>query len=247
MELSGKVAVVTGGGSGLGRFLALGLAGAGVRVVIADVDPAAGEEAVRAVEGQGGRAVAVACDVRDPDALRGLIAAAVKLGGPHIVVNNAGGWSVGDEQYPDAPPEVWGAALDLNLRAPMLLGQFALEPMRRLGEGAIVNIASSAGVGLTGYGSPEYAATKAALIRLTAALAGLQESHGVRMTCVVPGWIGLARAHDQVAALPAEQRAATPPLIPPEEIVAVVLEQIRNGRSGTVVEMREGEPPRRMS
>jgi len=112
--------------------------------------------------------------------------------------------------------------------------------------GAIVNIASSAGRGLTGYDSPEYGVSKAALIRFTSTLAGLEESHGVRMTCIVPGWIGLARAHAEVAAVSPERRAATPPLIPPEEIVAVALDLIRNGRSGTVIEMREGEQPRRL-
>jgi 3-oxoacyl-[acyl-carrier protein] reductase len=190
--------------------------------------------------------VAVTCDVRDPDAASALIAAAGELGGPHILINNAGGWTAGDHQYPYAPPAAWGATLDLNLRAPMLLSQLALEPMSRLGGGAIVNIASSAGRGLTSYDSPEYGASKAALIRFTSTLAGLEESHGVRMTCIVPGWIGLARAHAEVAAMSPEQRAATPPLIPPEEIVAVALDLIRNGRSGTVIEMREGEQPRRL-
>ena len=174
-----------------------------------------------------------------------MIAAAAELGGPHILINNAGGWTTGGSQYPDAPASAWGATLDLNLRVPMLLSQLALAPMSRLGGGAIVNVASSAGRGFGGYGSPEYGATKAALIRFTATLAGLPESHGVRMTCIVPGWVGLARAHEQVAALPPEQRAATH-LIPPAEIVAVTLDLIRSGPSGTVIEIPEGEGPRKL-
>jgi 3-oxoacyl-[acyl-carrier protein] reductase len=67
------------------------------------------------------------------------------------------------------------------------------------------------------------------------------------MSCVVPGWIGLERAHAEVAAMSPAQRSATPPLIPPEEIVAVALDLIRNGRSGTVIEMCGGEPPRQLA
>jgi len=246
MDLAGKISIVTGGGSGLGRFLALGLAEAGAGVIVADLNAAAAEEAAGLAQDRGVRAIAVACDVRDPQACHALIAAATEMGGPHILINNAGGWTVGHQQYPDAPPAGWGATLDLNLRAPMLLSQFALGPMGRLGGGAIVNIASSAGVGLTGYASPEYAAGKAALIRFTSTLTGLEESHGVRMSCIVPGWIGLARAHAELAAMPAQQRSAIPPPVPPEEIVAVALDFLRNGRSGTVIEMREGESPPRL-
>jgi NAD(P)-dependent dehydrogenase (short-subunit alcohol dehydrogenase family) len=244
MDLAGKIAIVTGSGSGLGRFLALGLADAGVHVVVADVDPSAAADTAALVRDRGVRATVLACDLRDPDAAGALVAAAAELGGPHILINNAGGWTPGGAQYPDAPPAAWGATLDLNLRVPMLLSQLVLEHMGRLGGGAIVNIASSAGRGLTGYGSPEYAATKAALIRFTSALPGLEDTSRVRMSCIVPGWIGLARAHAEVAAMSPQRRAATPPLIPPERIVAVALDLIRNGRSGTVIEMREGEPPR---
>jgi 3-oxoacyl-[acyl-carrier protein] reductase len=113
--------------------------------------------------------------------------------------------------------------------------------MRALGGGAIVNIASSAGMGDAGYASPEYAAGKAGLIRFTSSLAGLDDSHRVRMTCVIPGWIGLARAQAEVAAMPPGERAQAPPLIPPADVVAVVLDLIRNGRSGAVVELLRGD------
>ena len=243
MELADKIAIVTGAGSGVGQFFAFGLAEAGAGVVVADVDRAAAEETAAKVRSRGVPATAVVGDIRAPGAAERLIAAAETLGGPHILINNAGSTTAGGRQYPDAPPAAWSATLDLNLRIPMLLSQLALAPMGKLGGGAIVNVSSSAALGSAGYRSPEYAATKAALIRFTTTLAELPESHSVRMTCIVPGWIGLPRAYEEVAALPPEQRAATH-LIPPAEIVAVALELIRNGRSGRVIELPEGEPPR---
>jgi NAD(P)-dependent dehydrogenase (short-subunit alcohol dehydrogenase family) len=244
MEVSGTIAIVTGAGAGLGREIALGLAAAGAGVVIADLDAQAAEETARQVREHGVRAHAVGTDIRDPEEAYRLVRLAAADRGPHILVNNAGGWTP-DEQYPVATPEAWGATMALNLTIPMLLSQLALKPMRRLGGGAIVNIASSAGLGDAGYGSPEYAAGKAGLIRFTSSLAGLEATHGVRMTCVVPGWIGLERAHAELAAKPAAERAAALPLIPPADLVAVVLELIRNGRSGAVVELLRGDQPPR--
>ena len=143
--------------------------------------------------------------MRDDAALAALVARAAELGGPHVVVNNAGGWSPGP-QFPEASPEVWSATLDLDLRAPMLLTQLALPAMVAAGGGVVVGIGSSAGVGVAGYGSPEYAAAKAGLVRFTASVAGLEETHGVRVTAVVPDWIGLDRAVAEVASM-AEERA----------------------------------------
>jgi len=244
MELSGKIAVVTGAGAGLGRALALGLAEAGSGVLVADIDEAGAEQTAALARKCGVHATAVQSDIRDPGEAHRLIRLAAEAGGPHFLINNAGGWTEGDEQYPAAPVTAWTATLALNLIAPMLLTQLALEPMRRLGGGAVLNVASSAGIGNQAYGSPEYGATKAALIRLTSSLAGLRESHSVRVTCVVPGWIGLDRAHAEWAAKTPEERAATPPLIPPEDIVAVGLDLLRAGRAGAVVEMHGGQPPR---
>ena len=134
------------------------------------------------------------CDVRVPaDVEAAIEAVCSRHGGLDLLVNNAGG--VGAANYPTASFDSWRAILDLNLTGPMLATQLALEPMRARGGGAVVNIASSAGIGLAPYGSPEYGAAKAGLIRFTSTVASLRGTMNVRVNCVVPHWIGLERAH----------------------------------------------------
>jgi len=244
VKIDEKIALITGGGAGLGRELAKGFARAGAHVLIADIDAGAAEDVAALVRAEGRYAWPVLVDLCDDQQVEALVAKAESLGGPHILVNNAGGWGTGDHQFPLSPRAEWNAVLDLNLRAPMLLTQLCLEPMRRTGGGVVINIASSGGIGYAAYGSPEYGATKAGLIRLTACLAGLPATHGVRAACVVPDWIGLDRAHEQLAAMPAEERSATPPLIPPGDVVDAVLDLVRDDtRSGSVVELWGGERP----
>ena len=176
MQLDGRVAVVTGGGAETGRAIALRLAAAGALVVVADVDLAAAEQTVRAIEEQDGRAAAIAADVTDDgDVQRMIDFAGRDGGGPHVLVNNAGGW--GEANYLEATPAQWSATLDLNLRGPMLATQLALEPMRAAGGGVVVNIASIAGIDTDAYASPEYGAAKAGLIRFTTALERPRRTH----------------------------------------------------------------------
>src|SRR4051812_21134901 len=104
---------------------------------------------------------------------------------------------------------------DLNLRSAMLATQLALEPMRRAGGGAIVNIASTAGLGGEPYESPEYGAAKAGLIRFTSAL---KERGGVRVACVVPDWVRTARAEAELAAMTPDERAGAPEPLPLEAL-----------------------------
>lgn len=212
-----RVAIVTGGGAGLGLSIAGALEAAGYDVVTADVAPGC----------------TVQADVRDPAGCARIVAAARSRGGPHVLVNNAGGWTPG-EQWPAAAPEDWAATLELNLLAPMRLTQLVLDPMRALGGGAVVNISSSGGVGSQAYGSPEYGAAKAGLIRFTTSVAGLADSHAVRVTCLVPAWIGLPRAHEQRSRMSAAERTAAGPLIPPADVAAAVLDLIHSGAGGAV-------------
>jgi NAD(P)-dependent dehydrogenase (short-subunit alcohol dehydrogenase family) len=232
VEVAGHTAIVTGAAAGTGRAIARRLAADGAQVVVADVDAVRGEAAAEQI---GGRFVRT--DVTVAGELEALIASAA----PAILINNAGGGGHVPPHFPDAAPEDWGATLDLNLRAPMLATQLALEAGTR----AVVNIASTGGFGLAPHPSPEYAAAKAGLIRFTAALV---TPPGVRVNCVVPDWILTERAERELAVMNPEERAAAPVPIPMEDVAAAVIELIRDDtRSGRVVLLRGGEPERLLS
>jgi NAD(P)-dependent dehydrogenase (short-subunit alcohol dehydrogenase family) len=155
MEVRGSVALVTGAAAGTGRAIALRLGADGALVVVADVDPRAGQETVRAIRTQGGSARFVRADVTSGDDVRRMVVfAEQELGGLQILVNNAGGGGHIEPHFPDAVPDRWQATLDLNLRGTMLATQLALGPMRLGGGGVVVNIASTAGLGFEPYVSP---------------------------------------------------------------------------------------------
>jgi 3-oxoacyl-[acyl-carrier protein] reductase len=243
LRLRWKLAVVTGSGSGLGREVAVGLARLGVRILVADRDLEAAETTAALVRDARVQAFVVRADLTDEADVRLVAARARDLGGADILVNNAGGWTPGDAQFPEVPAEAWSRTLDLNLRTPMLLTQLFLAALPESGEAAtegapaVVNIASSAGVGTAPYGSPEYAAAKAGLIRLTTSLADPATRRRARVMAVVPGWIGLDRAREQFEALPREERERLPDLVPPGEVVRVVLDLVASGSAGAVVHL----------
>jgi NAD(P)-dependent dehydrogenase (short-subunit alcohol dehydrogenase family) len=237
VDLAGRVAIVTGGAAGLGLFVVRRLVDEGCSVVAADVEP--GSSAAREVDS---RVAFVRCDVRVAADLERLVAFAVeRFGGLDVLVNNAGGVSRG-EQWPLASALEWRATLELNLLGPMLATQLALEPMRARGGGAVVNIASSAGIEWTPYDSPEYGAAKAGLVRFTTCVGALP---GVRVNCIAPHWIGLERAHGELAAMSPAERALAPPFVEPSAIADAVVWLVRDeSLSGQVVEMPGGSERR---
>jgi NAD(P)-dependent dehydrogenase (short-subunit alcohol dehydrogenase family) len=238
MELTGKVAVVTGAAVGIGRALAGRLGAEGCVVVVADVDAANG---ARTAELVGDAGVFVPVDVRSADDLAAMTSFATdRFGGLHILVNNAGGGGHIGPHFPDAPAGVWSAKLELNLTSAMRATQLALEPMRACGGGVVVNIASVAGVGTEPYGSPEYAAAKAGLIRFTTAAGRMP---GARVNCVVPGWIATERAAAELAAMSPAERVAAPIPVPMDEVADVVVALVRDdSAAGRVVALPDRRP-----
>lgn len=245
--MRGQVALVTGAGTGIGQVIARRLAAEGAAVVVADIDPEAGELTVHQIRKGGGQAAAVRADVALEAEVRAMVAfSEQRFGGLDVLVNNAG---IAPEPYfPAADPSHWIRTLDVNLRGTMLAIQFGLEAMRRRAGGAIVNIASMAGVGYRAYHSPEYAASKSGILRLTAALGFLREEAGIRVNCICPGWVATPAVKRCLLEMTPEEKAALdypPPavLIQPEEIAEAVLMFVRDDRlAGRVMIWPDGQP-----
>ena len=245
--MQGRVALVTGAGAGIGRAIAVRLAREGAAVVVADVDETGGAETVRRIEAEGGRAGFVLADVPVEADVRVMVDfAEQRFGALDILVNNAG---IAPEPYfPEAEPAHWGRTLDVNLRGAMLGIQFSIQAMRKRGGGAVVNISSMAGVGYRSYDAPEYAASKAGLIRLTAALGSLSDESGIRVNCICPGWVeteAIQRALAEMTQEEIERQSFPPPavLIQPEEIADAVVMFVRDETlAGRVMIWPDGEP-----
>jgi NAD(P)-dependent dehydrogenase (short-subunit alcohol dehydrogenase family) len=234
-----ELAVVTGGGAGLGKIIVGKLAGQGAHVVIADLDPEAGSVVADEVQQRGGRATFVQTDMSEEKEVRQLMQRVAEVGPLSVLVNNAGGWLPGP-QFPDT--EDWGRSLDLNLRMPMLAIQLAL-PLLGHG-GAVVNISSSGGWDSGRYGSPEYAAAKAGLVRFTTAVSDFADRYGVRVSCVVPHWIGLPRAVAEYERMSMAERRRSGGLIDPEVVAVSVIDLASDPDcAGRVIVVRAGRPP----
>jgi 3-oxoacyl-[acyl-carrier protein] reductase len=214
MDLAGKVALVTGGGRGIGRGVALALARAGADVVVGvSRDVAAAEAVAEEVRGLGRRALARQADVSNGEQAEELVAAAVsELGRIDILVNNAG--ITRDGLLMRMPEADWDAVLDVNLKGTFHCTKAALKRMVRQRSGRIVNVTSVMGV--TGNaGQANYAASKAGIIGLTKSTAKEVGSRGITCNAVAPGWIRTAMTEGL-----------------PEEVAGQVLKQIPLGRLG---------------
>jgi NAD(P)-dependent dehydrogenase (short-subunit alcohol dehydrogenase family) len=183
-RFTGRVAIVTGGGSGLGRATAHRLASEGAQVAVLDLAHDAAEKVVAEIAETGGAARAVAVDVSDPRSVRTAVDdVATTLGRPQILVNSAG--IGGFAHTVEETFERWSAILGVNLNGTFLMCQATL-PHLLDGGGAIVNVASNAGLMGTAY-SAAYCASKGGVVNLTRALALEYVKEGVRVNAVAPG------------------------------------------------------------
>ena len=187
-ELAGKVAVVTGGGGGIGRACAARFVAEGARVVIADIDPEVGEAAASEL---GDAAAYVRTDVTDPDQVQAMVDFAVRhFGGLHVMVNNAGVASAMARFLHDDLTD-FRRVTDINLLGVLLGSQRAARQMKSNGGGSIINMASTAGVD-AGAGLVTYRATKAAVLHASRSIALDVAQYNIRVNCVMPGQIRTA-------------------------------------------------------
>ena len=186
-RLDGKVAVVTGGGKGIGRGIALCLAHAGADVVVAARTTADVESVAAEIQALGRKAQAVTVDVTVPEQLELLLSAADELGGLDIWVNNAGGLPDATPRYlTKTPDDRWDAQLDLNLKAVFQGCTIAARHMQQSdGNGVIINTSSTSARGANFKNGP-YGASKAAVNSITQSLA-LEVAPKIRVNAVAPG------------------------------------------------------------
>ena len=207
-DLTGRVAVVTGGNGGIGLGMAKGLAAAGAAVVLAARNA---EKAEAAVAELGGKSVFIALDVADEASCREMIARVAEQSGRlDVLVNNAG-TSIRKPPQNYTAAE-WHAVLETNLTGAFLCSQAAHPIMKGSGGGKMINIGSMFALFGSGYAAP-YAASKGALVQLTKSLAVAWAEDNIQVNAVLPGWIDTELTRDarrQVAGLHERVLARTP-------------------------------------
>lgn len=185
-DLKGRTAVITGGGSGLGRGTAMELAKEGVNLVLADINQEGAEETARMAAEAGAQAIGVACDVSQDDAFEKLKAQVeARFGPPDIVMNNVGVLTGGRPE--DLPLEEWQRIINTNLMSVVRSNGAFLRGIIERGRGHIVNVASTAGLYPYAYDRGPYAASKAAIISLTEGLALYLKPKGIGVSVMCPG------------------------------------------------------------
>jgi meso-butanediol dehydrogenase/(S,S)-butanediol dehydrogenase/diacetyl reductase len=185
-RLSGKVAVVTGGGSGIGRAAALRFAEDGADVLVADIAASNADHVAAEIAAKGGRAVAMTVDVSDPAQVDAMAARAIsEFGGVDILMTAAGVLSFGSATQTD--PQAWNRVIAINLTGTFLAARAVIGSMAARGGGSIITVSSSTGAHDASPGNVAYVTSKGGVAMLTKALAIDHAAEGIRANAIAPG------------------------------------------------------------
>lgn len=187
-RLTGRTALVTGAGSGIGRETALVFAAEGANVVVADRDEAAGTATVASIADAGGQAHFVAVDVARATAVEAAVAEAERTyGALHVLFNNAGVFPEGDGLPVDTPEAVWEQVIDVNLKGVFLGCKYGIPALLRAGGGSIINTASFVAVMGAATAQIAYTASKGGVLAMTREIAVAYARQGIRANALCPG------------------------------------------------------------
>lgn len=199
LSLAGKVAIVTGAGSGIGRGIALLLAQMGASVAVLEIDDAKGSNTAAEVQDQSGQAVSVHCDVRSASDCRRAVETTIQKWGKIDILCNCAGIAI-RKNILELAEEEWDLALDVTLKGIFLLSREVIPHMIRNGGGSIINIGS----GWSLKGGPKaasYCAAKGGAVNLTRAMAIDHGPHNIRVNCICPGDIDTPMLRSECAQL----------------------------------------------
>jgi NAD(P)-dependent dehydrogenase (short-subunit alcohol dehydrogenase family) len=224
-RLEGKVAVITGAGTGIGRATAKLFAQEGARVIIAELNAEAGEQTAQLIVQAGGDAIAIKTDVTEPDSIQSTIDAAVQhYGALHILHNNAGGSTTRDSDVTAAPLDEFWRAIKLDLFGTFLGCRFGIPAIQRSGGGSVINMSSN--VALMGIpGRDCYTAAKGGISAITRSMA-VEFAPQIRVNAIAPSATMTERVVKLVAGNTALEKMANSHLlglIEPEDIASMAL------------------------
>lgn len=199
LSVTGKVAMVTGAGSGIGRGIALLLAEMGASIAVLEIDDAKGSNTAAEIQDQNGHALALHCDVRSASECRRAVEATIDNWGKIDVLCNCAGIAI-RKNVVDLAEEEWDLAMDVTLKGIYLLSREVVPHMIRNGGGSIINIGS----GWSLKGGPQaasYCAAKGGAVNLTRAMAIDHGQHNIRVNCICPGDVDTPMLHSECAQL----------------------------------------------